>query len=284
MLHAKLDHLVGLKLELSAMVRSRTGQPPPETSARPGGLLSGFGNRVKEVFISRDEGKLKQKLGMIEMYEQQMLPETFLEYHDLVEFKLREQWSRTPLGFVGHYSGYFFCGYSVYRVIMTAFNIVLDRQSKIDPVTRWLSIGLKALKSDLDLETLSQQVSLLLVSILIFTSFRGFFVQWLKVFRMQNAAYSAIFARVFVVLMAWIMGMYFISSVLLLRMTIPQSYRESISKVMGNVQVPFFHTLFDVVFLISALLSVLMSGWEYLAKRDSAVDQLASSKIYVKAQ
>jgi len=103
-------------------------------------------------------------------------------------------------------------------------------------------------------------------------------VQWLKFFRMQNAAYSAIFARVFVVLMAWIMGMYFISSVLLLRMTIPQSYRESISKVMGNVQVPFFHFWFDVVFLMSALLSLLLSGWEYAAKRESPADHLASSK------
>ena len=70
------------------------------------------------------------------MYEQQMLPETFMEYHDLVEFKLRKEWSRTPLGFVGHYSGYFFCGYSVYRVLMTAFNIALGRENKIDPVTR----------------------------------------------------------------------------------------------------------------------------------------------------
>jgi hypothetical protein len=236
------------------------------------------------VFISRDEGKLKQKLGMIEMYEQQMLPETFLEYHDLVEFKLRAEWSRTPLGFVGHYSGYFFCFYSLYRVVVTALNIVLGRVSKIDPVTHWISVGLSVLNSDLDFDTLSQQVSLLLVSILIFTSFRGFFVQWLKFFRMQNAAYSAVFARVFVVLMAWIMGMYFISSVLLLRMTIPQSYRESISKVMGNVQVPFFHFWFDVVFLISAILSVLMSGWEHLAKRESPVDQLASSKLFVKAQ
>lgn len=285
MLHAKLDHLVGLKLELSAMVRSRTGQPSLDSASRPGGFLSGFGNRVKEVFVSRDEGKLQQKLGMIEMYEHQMLPETFMEYHDLVEFKLRKEWSRTPLGFVGHYSGYFFCGYSVYRVLMTAFNIALGRENKIDPVTRWLTYGLKYLKSDLDFDTLSQQVSLLLVSILIFTSFRGFFVQWLKFFRMQNAAYSAIFARIFVVLMAWIMGMYFISSVLLLRMTIPQSYRESISKVMGNVQVPFFHFWFDVVFLISALLSLLMSAWEHLAKRESPVDQLASSKaMYVKAQ
>jgi hypothetical protein len=52
MLHAKLDHLVGLKLELSAMVRNRTGQPPPEL--RSGGFLQGFGNRMREVFISRD--------------------------------------------------------------------------------------------------------------------------------------------------------------------------------------------------------------------------------------
>lgn len=73
MLHAKLDHLVGLKLELSAMVRSRTGQPSLDSAPRPGGFLSGFGNRVKEVFVSRDEGKVQQKLGMIEMYAMKRL-------------------------------------------------------------------------------------------------------------------------------------------------------------------------------------------------------------------
>jgi hypothetical protein len=51
--------------------------------------------------------------------------------------------------------------------------------------------------------------------------------------------------------------MYFVSSVLLMRMSVPLQYRTIITRVLGEIKFHFYHAYFDIVFLISALVTMM---------------------------
>lgn len=84
-------------------------------------------------------------------------------------------------------------------------------------------------------------------------------------FQFFNRMSSSKSSNIIVLILAQIMGMYFISSVLLLRMNMPVQYRAIITQVLGALQFNFYHRWFDVIFLVSALGSIVTL---YLAHKE----------------
>ena len=187
----------------------------------------------------------------------------FLETVDLHATKDRIEYSKTLKGRYFNILGYFFSLYCMWKIFMCTINIVFNRVGKKDPVTRGIEILVHYLGFEFDVSFWSQHVSFILIGVMIVTSIRGLLITLTKFFYAISSSKSS---NIIVMALAQIMGMYFVSSVLLMRMNMPESYRLIITVVLGELQFQFYHRWFDVIFLVSALSSI---GFLYLAHKQA---------------
>jgi len=131
----------------------------------------------------------------------------------------------------------------------------LDRINKTDPVTRGLSILLHLLNVDVDVAFWSQHISFILVGVMTATTIRGFLNRIMAIFYEYSSSVSS---NYIVLILAQVMGMYFVSSVLLMRMSLPEEYRMIITEVLGDIRFNFYHRWFDFIFLPSALCTIVL--------------------------
>ncbi|CAK8673875.1 unnamed protein product [Clavelina lepadiformis] len=187
----------------------------------------------------------------------------FLESVDLHATKDRIEYSKTFKGRYFNILGYFFSLYCMWKIFMCTINIVFNRVGKKDPVTKGFEILVHYMGFDVDVGFWSQHVSFILIGVMIVTSIRGLLITLTKFFYAISSSKSS---NIIVMGLAQIMGMYFVSSVLLMRMNMPESYRKIITQILGDLQFQFYHRWFDVIFLVSALSSI---GFLYLAHKQA---------------
>lgn len=223
-------------------------------------------------FLILDIGQLRLEIGGLEELQRQL----FLELHDMKNMQERQRWSETLQGKYFNFLGSFFSLYCVWKIIICTINIVFDRVGKKDVVTRGIEIAVNWCGIQFDVAFWSQHISFLLVGCIVVTSIRGLLITLTKVmvkremcdqnsnsyvycrFQFFYKISSSKSSNIIVLILAQIMGMYFCSSVLLIRMNMPAEYRVIITEVLGGLQFNFFHRWFDVIFLLSALTSILL--------------------------
>ncbi|XP_013385649.1 Golgi pH regulator isoform X2 [Lingula anatina] len=224
-----------------AMQRTNTG----ESRSGIWGLVKSFASAGS----GENLGQLRQEADALEELSRQL----FLETVDLHNTQERMEYSKTFKGKYFNFLGYFFSVYCCCKICLATINIVFDRVGKTDPVTRGIEIAVKYFGIQFDVKFFSQHISFFLVGIIVVTSIRGLLITLTKFF---YAIASNKSSNVIVLALAQIMGMYFVSSVLLMRMNMPSEYRSIITDVLGDLQFNFYHRWFDVIFLVSALSSI----------------------------
>ncbi len=140
---------------------------------------------------------------------------------------------------------------------MCALNIIFQRYSKYDPISRGFQLFLRyVLDLNIDVRVWAQQASFVTIGVMVASQVRGFLLTIMKAFHAWSNAYTS---NSIILFLAEIMGMYFVSSVLLLRMNLPHEYRLTITRVLGsNIEFHYYHHWFDVIFLASATLTILL--------------------------
>ncbi|CAH1119569.1 unnamed protein product [Phaedon cochleariae] len=227
----------------------------------------GFWGMLSSVRVNRSQENIAQLKLEIEGLEE-LSRTVFLEVHENRNMLERIEWSKTWKGVYFNFVGYIFSGYCLWKIFICTINIVFDRVGKKDPVTRGIEIAIHWMGWNFDVAFWSQQVSFYLVGCMVVTSIRGFIITLTKFFNRISSSKSS---NVIVLILAQIMGMYFVSSVLLLRMNMPVQYRAIITQVLGALQFSFYHRWFDVIFLVSALGSIVTL---YLAHKQPVRDNM----------
>lgn len=265
-LNTTIEMIISKKKRIALAKKENTSRyrtDIPEGTAGGGGgkkmmkmwnLISGIKSTNSEN-ISSLQGEVS---GLEELSRQ-----LFVEYVDLRQVKDRMAYSHTLKGIYFDIVGRFFSIYCMYKIFICTINIIFERVGKVDPVTRGCDIVVNWIGIQVDVMFWSQHVSFILVGIIVITSIRGLLITLTKFFYAISSSKSS---NVIVLCLAEVMGMYFVSSVLLMRMNVPEGYRTIITSVLGQLDFSFYHRWFDVIFLVSALTSIVFL---YIAHQQS---------------
>ncbi|KAG9285769.1 hypothetical protein G9A89_013194 [Geosiphon pyriformis] len=236
-----------------------------EQSTRVGGFVRKMFNTVAGGMGIGGEniGTLRQEISGLENLGRQL----FLDIDDLYLEKDRLEYSKTWKGKYFNFLGYIFSVYCIYKIVMATINIILSRTGPAsDPITYGLTLAIKYIDITLDVPFWSQQLSFLFVGLMIIFSIRGLLIQLLKFFR---AVSSSVSRSNIVLFLAQIMGMYLLSSVMMLRMSLPAEYRMIITEVLGSIEFNFYHRWFDVIFLVSGIASIVFLYFVHQANKST---------------
>ena len=185
-----------------------------------------------------------------------VMDELFYDLNELCLAKDRMERGKRLWGKILNLTGYGLSVYCIWKIFISIINILFNRDRKRDPVTLGLQRLVYFTRIKVDVVFWSQHISFVFIGILVFSNVRGFLIRMSKIFSAISTANSF---RVFGIFLAWLMGMYFVSFVLLMRMNMPPEYRRIVTEVLGAIEFNFYYRWFDEVFLISAIATIIVT-------------------------
>ncbi|GAB5592656.1 Golgi pH regulator A [Umbelopsis nana] len=262
-----LDYIQSKKLQLQ---NEQDISASSTQSANQSHIINRIFGRSSQSSSAKDRIRLEEDIEMLKQLARSML----VDVEDLEYESQRTKASKTLRGKCMNFLGTLFSVYCVYKLVTVTLNVILNRLGRGDPVSTFLSLLLwnQGEDSQIDLQYWSQQLSYLFIGIIVVGSVRGFLTLMLKLSRRysQRAELSPSSALAVV---AYILSTYLVSSVVMMQVTLPQEYRQLISKSLGHIEFDYFLQWSDIIFLICSIASSIVL---YVMHSTSSSKSLAS--------
>ncbi|KAI8984081.1 Abscisic acid G-protein coupled receptor-like domain-containing protein [Mycotypha africana] len=178
---------------------------------------------------------------------------------ELERGRAKSRFNQTVKGKLYYLIDRLFSVYCIYKLISTAINVVFQRNTS-DPITNALSIMISHLDKhshleiNIDRSFWSQQLSFWFAGIIVFSSVRGCLKLLTKILHIFT--FKITFSQANILLsVSHMMGMYFLSSILMMQMSLPPEYRYLMSSSLQSIEFEFFKHWSDIIVVISSLVS-----------------------------
>ncbi|KAG0309447.1 Golgi pH regulator B [Dissophora globulifera] len=211
--------------------KQRTTDP---NASKVGGFVRKIFGTVSSNSGEENLGSLRQGVSALEDISRQL----FLDIDDLYVERSRLEHAKTWQGKYSNIMGYIFSVYCIYKLTMVirvivvrenrssiedAFiNTIFDRTGSTDPITAVISKFISHTNMTIDVRFWSQQLSFFFVGVMIFLSIRGLLQELAKFFKAFSRHVSS---SNIILFLAHITGLYFLSSILTMRQSLPQEYK-----------------------------------------------------------
>ena len=208
--------------------------------------------RLKEDALSR---ALQLEMRGMDQLSQQL----FLELYELVQQQERRARSRTSIGRIENFFGYIMSAYCLLRLVMAVRTLVVTELERNDPVTAALGYFHSNRSSvPFDVESWSPQITLTFVSIITVLTVRLFFSYFSSAFSAVSGGGAT--SPTFLLFVTEVMGLYLMSSILVIRQSLPEKHRHIITDALGGLELEFefYRRWFDAIFICASLLTLLL--------------------------
>ncbi|KAK3274637.1 hypothetical protein CYMTET_17188, partial [Cymbomonas tetramitiformis] len=158
-------------------------------------------------------------------------------------------------------------------------SLVMHQKDKLDPVSSAFAVVLRNYNIEFDVALWSQYIAFLFIGIIIANSMRGFLKNMAKFFSAVSGG-SAL-SRPLVLFVTEIMGLYFVSSVLLIHGKLPPQHRGIITDVLGGeIEFHFYQDFYDLIFIASAMLSILVLYAHHTTLGETQVEKMLPLTVH----
>lgn len=193
---------------------------------------------------------LSSEINALEMVNKTL----FFELHEVNLQRERAKTSTTPYGRFLEICGVLLLTMCGYRFLAGFKRLIFKETPQTDPITTALHLFLANKSIHVDPETLSQYLSLLFIAFLVVNSMQNFVFQLTKLFFAVGG--GGITTDGLVLFTTEAVGLYFLSSVLLVREQLPESYRHLVTEALGaDLEFRFYSKFYDLIFMASAALT-----------------------------